>query len=214
MQKIDYRDKIIEQIINEEKNINTMNLNELKKFRTLVKNDNDSITPVVEKALVPLVKMYTMHLSEPYWFVNQTKYDDNIWYIKLSKRTKTIDFSKIKISKKIFLIDDIELLNTFKTWILIQGCPKYNNGTLQTDVTILQAVNKVLLLIDNIISSSEQINLIERKAFALDSTFFKDILISISQKGAINATYNFFNRLEDFLINKIETITIEDIRVC
>lgn len=211
MQKIDYTEKLINQILEEEKNINTMDLNDLKNLRNIIKKNNESTSHIVEKALVPLVKMYTMHINEPYWFVNQTKYEDNIWYIKLSKNPKIIDFSKILISKKLFLIDDFELLNTFKTWILIQGCPRYNNGLIQNNTTILQSVNKVLLLIDNIISNAEKINLIERKSYSFDSLFFKDILINIINKGAINATYNFIDKLEYFLKIRIEKIDIKDI---
>lgn len=212
MQKLNTRDNLIEQILKEEKDINSMNLEELKKLRNLVKSEDNNINCIVQKALVPLTNMNSSPISEPYWFVNHTKYEDNIWYIKLGKNTKIIDFSKIMLSDNIFLTEDNELLNTFKTWILIQGCPKYNKGLNLTNITISQSVNKVLLLIDNIISNSEKINLIERKAYALDSDFFKDILISICRNGAINATYNSIINFEEFLREKIKDIKADELK--
>ncbi|XZW41708.1 hypothetical protein ACT434_08405 [Acinetobacter baumannii] len=211
MQKLDTIDNLIDQILKEEKDINSMNLEELKKLRNLVKNEDNNLNCIVEKALVPLTNMNSNPINEPYWFINNTKYEDNTWYIKLGKNTKIIDFSRIMLSDNIFLAEDNELLNTFKTWILIQGCPKYNKGLNLTNITISQSINKVLLLLDNIITNSEKINLIERKAYALDSDFFKDILISICRKGAINTTYNSIVNFEKFLSERIKDIKVEEL---
>jgi len=211
MQKLNMRDKLIDQILHDEKDINSMTLEELKKLRSYVKSEETKTSCIIEKALVPLTSMNSSPISEPYWFVNNTKYEDNIWYIKLGKQTKIINFSRIMLSETIFLSEENELLNTFKTWILIQGCPKYNKGLNLTNITISQSINKVLLLIDNIISNSEKINLIERKAYALDSDFFKDILIRICRNGAINSTYNSIINFEEFLLNKIQDIKLKDL---
>lgn len=211
MQKLDPNLKIIDEIFNENKNINTMSIKELESLRLIIKENHINKDKLIEKALTPITNICSIHIKEPYWFSNNTKYEDNVWYIKLSKTIKKIDFSLIKLSDNRYLTEEPELINTFKMWILIQGHPKYNNSQILNDITILRSINKVILLIDNIINNANVIGLLERKAFAINGEFFKDIIIKICNEGAINATYNYPKKVEKFLINKIKAITKYDL---
>ncbi|WP_454667574.1 hypothetical protein [Acinetobacter calcoaceticus] len=211
MQQLIKEKILIEEINKNEKNINTMNFEELAYLRHLARSSDNKNTSIIEKALSPISNMYICAFEQPYWFANGTKFIDNIWYIKLTKNVKTIDFSKIYLSNDVKLTDEKEILNTFKSWIIIQGSPKFNRGQILNKSTIIIAINKVLILIDNIIKNNNKINLIERKCNALDLNFFCDILINISKYGVEESTYNYNSTIKDFLLEKIKTISEIDL---
>ena len=89
------------------KNIENMSINELMLLKNeMIKNPNNY--ELIEKSFEKTSTIHNLKLSDvrnPAWFYNNTKFESNIWMIKLNKSIITINFNKIKIDNNILLTE-------------------------------------------------------------------------------------------------------------
>ncbi|MCL6695272.1 hypothetical protein [Acinetobacter baumannii] len=69
-----------------------------------------------------------------------------------------------------------------------------------------------LSLIDSILLNSKKIKISERGLQALNSEFFKDIIINIALLGVEEGIYDFKNTIRQYLLKNIDKITINDVK--
>ena len=193
-------------------NLNNEEINVLKKIILDKEQYNHKVEKAIEKALSPLINAYKFSHEKPYWFSEEITYTDNIWILNLTKQPQVINFEKIIINDESKLIDHKNLLNFFKDWIIYCGNPKYYNGNNPSKVTINRAIRQVYILIDSIILNSEKIKLKQRQLNALDKPFFIDILVKLGKYGCEEGIYEYSKRVQNFLLDKIEHIDLEEYR--
>ncbi|MGO5540508.1 hypothetical protein PGJ85_016195 [Acinetobacter baumannii] len=202
-------------IDNDEKTIYNLTISDLDILKKLLKSEdttqNFAAQRQIEKLLSKHIDEFNYNIYCPHWLY-ESNFEDNIWFIKNKKYINKINFEDILIEDKVKLTKIPELLNIFKTWISISVSPKMNSGKILKPNTAIQLINRILTLIDAIILNSSSISLLNRKILAIDNNFFKDILINISKHGVEIGVYNYFNKVEIYLLQNISSISEEELK--
>ena len=195
------------------KNIENMSKKEL----ILLKNEiigNPNNYGLIEKSFEKTSTIHNLKLSDvrnPAWFYNNTKFESNIWMIKLNKLIITINFNKIKIDNNILLTERPNILNTFKYWLCIQSHPIYNEGFLLKTQTISINLKNIIYFINSILVNSNILELSKYGLNRINEDYIVDYLVNISNNGKINASINYNIFVTDFLKEKIKEIDINDV---
>ncbi|EXH76185.1 MULTISPECIES: hypothetical protein [Acinetobacter calcoaceticus/baumannii complex] len=195
------------------KNIENMSKKEL----ILLKNEiigNPNNYGLIEKSFEKTSTIHNLKLSDvrnPAWFYNNTKFESNIWMIKLNKLIITINFNKIKIDNNILLTERPNILNTFKYWLCIQSHPIYNEGLLLKTQTISINLKNIIYFINSILVNSNILELSKYGLNRINEDYIVDYLVNISNNGKINASINYNIFVTDFLKEKIKEIDINDV---
>ncbi|WP_180015098.1 hypothetical protein [Acinetobacter sp. YH16031] len=195
------------------KNIENMSINELMLLKNeMIKNPNNY--ELIEKSFEKTSTIHNLKLSDvrnPDWFYNNTKFESNIWMIKINKKITTINFNKIKIDNNIKLTERPKILNTFKYWLCIQSHPIYNNGFLLKNQTISINLSNITHFINSILINSKYLKLSKYNLEKVNEDYIVDYLVNIANYGKINASINYYNLVAEFLREKIKEINLNDI---
>jgi len=206
-------DKLKDILSDPNKNIENMSKKEL----TLLKNEiirNPNNYGLIEKSFEKTSTIHNLNLSDvrnPVWFYNDTKFESNIWMIKLNKAIITVNFNKIKIDNNILLIERPNILNTFKYWLCIQSHPIYNEGFLLKTQTISINLKNIIYFINSILLNSNILELSKYGLNKINEDYIVDYLVNISNNGKINASINYNIFVTNFLKEKIKEIDINDV---
>jgi len=184
---------------------------------TLLKNEiirNPNNYGLIEKSFEKTSTIHNLKLSDvrnPVWFYNNTKFESNIWMIKLNKAIITVNFNKIKIDNSTLLTERPNILNTFKYWLSIQSHPIYNEGFLLKIQTISVNLTNIIYFINSILINSHILELSKYGLNKINEDYIIDYLVNISNNGKINASINYNRFVTDFLKEKIKEIDINDV---
>lgn len=181
-------------------------------YDELIKNPNEY--KLLEQTLEKTKIWNDLNLSDlrkPYWFINDTKFEDNKWDIKISKNIFSIEFYKIIIDNNIKLINTPELLNTFKHWICIQGHPLYNKGLLLKSETLSLNIRKIINFINSILINSSKLQLSKTYLKYINENYILDYLTDIALTGQYNSSLDYNNHIKAYLKENIKNIKIEDV---
>lgn len=184
----------IEEILSDHKiNIDNMSKLDLIKIKTLITDKPDCLK-TLEK-IFNKTKIYNnidlKSIKNPYWFDVNTTFDNNIWKIKIATKKTTLNFNNIKIDNNKNLIENNNLLNTFKYWLCIQGHPIFNKGILIKPETLYLNLSNTIDFINYILLNSEKLQLSKLSLLYVDSNFILDFLLNIGTKGKYNGIYNY-----------------------
>ncbi|MDV7665861.1 hypothetical protein R4606_13865 [Acinetobacter baumannii] len=204
----------IEDVLSDQKiNIDNMSKFDLIKIKQLIIN-NPECLKTLEK-IFNKTKIYNnieLHsIKTPYWFEKDTNFEDNIWNINIANKKSTISFNDIKIDNNKYLIENIELLNTFKYWLCIQGHPIFNKGLLIKPETLQSNLSNTIDFINYILLNAEKLQLSKLSLLCIDNSFIIDFLINIGTKGKYDGIYNFSLLTEEYLKNNIKNLKLSEL---
>lgn len=207
-----YLDKILSDT---NKNIENMSDSDLSLlYNELIKNPNDYklLEQTFEKTKI-WNELRLSDLRKPYWFTNDTNFEDNKWNIKINKKIFQIDFSNIIIDNDIKLTNIPNLLNTFKHWICIQGHPIYNKGLFLKPETLSINIKRIVNFINSILINSSKLQLSKTYLKNINENYILDYLTEIASTGQYNGSLNYNNHITAYLKENIKNIKIEDVMV-
>lgn len=194
-----------------QKDLNTMSSNESHQLQQIAVNHpnyQNEVYSLTSKMFSPSIEGLLYDERNPFWFSNNTKFEDDIWTIQVSKKNKVIDFNiTLNDGNKLTSIKHRPLLNAFKYWLVAQGNPFYNGGKIVKPTTIQHNLNRVLTLIDALLINGGKIKLAERHLGAIDEGVALDILSKIAKYGVTEGIYSYTTKVKEYLANNIDSVT-------
>ena len=205
---------LIKEINDEKKNLLNMNVLELEQLKEIISNDNDITSSISKNVFSSISSLYDFNYLNPFWFDEKTKFEDNIWHLKINNLDKKIiNFSKIILDDNSKLTDHHKLLNSFKIWIVNQSNPIYFSGIVPARNTISANISKVLGLIDYILINSSELLLSSCQLSSIDENFLHDLFIQLATYPANEAIYNYKKCVADYLRENIHNISMKNVQI-
>ncbi|XAW89553.1 hypothetical protein ABDK09_07435 [Vibrio sp. CDRSL-10 TSBA] len=196
--------------------INNLNDYEQEQLRSVMVNNahvHNEIFALSKKALTPIVEVYQLDTLSPYWLDESTRFESDVWIIKLEKKSKTLDFNvRLDDGLKLTSKKHAPLLKSFKYWIISQGNPMVNGGKVLTPKKTLNNINKVLLFIDFLLINSTVLKLSKRHLAVLSESVILDLLVRIASGGREQGVYDFGHAVGSYLKEHLGSVTSEEIK--
>lgn len=197
------------------KKIDNLAKHELAQLNNIIVSypeQRNELFTITRKALSPLVSAYQYDDRNPYWFTEDTTFDDDIWRYKLLKTEAVIDFNiALNDGKKLTSKKHRPLLNAFKYWLIAQGNPFYNGGKLLKPESVNAQIKKTLALIDALLVNAKVLNLAQRHLMVLRNDLAIDLMIRLAEGGVTDGLYNYKSKVEEYLLTKIDSVTDEEL---
>jgi hypothetical protein len=137
----------------------------------------------------------------------KSNFDDNIWSISLEGDNFNIDFN-IKLSDGFCLLDNVQLMNTVKFWILANTLPE--SGISYSDSAINYRIKYVISVFDYInLKFGKEIKISKYGFKLLNENHLKQLIHDISKnKLKTESIYDLSQKLSEYLLEKIKDISL------
>ncbi|MEE3879924.1 hypothetical protein [Vibrio sp. YYF0003] len=198
------------QVLSGEKHMGNFTQVEFEAFNQLVAsmslNEIDAFTTA---AAAPVCEVFGYDELNPSWFVHGTKFEHDVWQIKVGQNALTIDFHvPLNDGNLLVSIRHRPLLNTLKHWLVQAGNPYVNGGKLlKAETTYIQLKNR-LLLIDGILARADELNLAQRHMLVVNSDFIQELMAEYVE-GTGHKLRRYHEKVRGYLLKKIETVSDE-----
>ena len=196
------------------KNIDSdVNLHDLdnETFRALIEASKDNNDYSALKALAHIhTGIYKYQDEKPYWL--KSDFASSSWVLNFGKKDTYIEWGNI-------ILDDgcpldstkhLMLLNSFKFWILAAGDPLAHGGRLVKKEYTYREVTEIITLINAILLQSKVLKLSKFHLGKLDSEFWISVFVKLCISGGTHGIYDFTSRTREFLLNKIDEVSIDE----
>ncbi len=158
--------------------------------------------------------IYDLDTVKPYWFRSDFSAHQTILNFETSdkERDRVLDWSQVILDDGLPLTSSkhIELLNSFKNWLLAATNPVENGGAILKNKTAKTKVNYIINLIDSILLNSKTLRLSQFHLKSISKDFWLSLLKNIVINGVFEGVYQVKTKIFNLLNNEINTVSDEE----